>query len=379
MVKAAKNALIIRYEILPYFYTLFYKSHTKGNTVIRPLFHEYPHDNETYSIDKQFLVGPAFLVTPVLEENKVSVSGYFPADNWYEYRTGKLVGSNENGKNLQLDAPIDFIPLHVRGGFILPTQEWDLTTEKSRKKPFGLIVAPNSDAEAQGDLFYDDGYADLSNNTFYYATFSLRDSTIKFNVEVNNYDEMKNLVLNNIIIFVRAPESGLKFILNNQFVSEDKIKIESDRVLLNNLTIKMTDSFQLEWTHETDITLSQTDITPVIDCLQQNEQNCTDKGCDYDAKAVSLPKCTIPTSKSGYKVSKNGSIDTDYELVKADSFSLFGNDIENLSVKVEHGDIVGSNGKRYTRIKVSKFSILFKKIFSICFNLNKIKKKDFLK
>lgn len=358
MVNAAKNALIIRYQILPYYYTLFYKSHTKGNTVIRPLFHEYPHDNKTYSIDKQFLVGPAFLVTPVLEEKKLSVSGYFPADNWYEYRTGKLVGSNENGQNLQLDAPIDFIPLHVRGGFILPTQEWDLTTEKSRKKPFGLIVAPNSDGEAQGDLFYDDGYADLTNNTFYYATFSLRDSTIKFNVEINNYDEMKNLVLNNIIIFVKAPQSGVKFILNDQFVSQDKIKIESDRVLLENLNIKMSKSFQLEWTDETDVELSQTD--PVIDCLQQNEQTCTAKGCIFNANAVSLPKCTIPNDKSGYTVSKDGSTGSDYELVKADSFSLFGNEITNLAVKVEHGNIVDSNGKRYTRIKVSNFTFLKK-------------------
>lgn len=41
MISAARNALNIRYEILPYYYTLFYKAHTRGNTVARPLFHEY--------------------------------------------------------------------------------------------------------------------------------------------------------------------------------------------------------------------------------------------------------------------------------------------------------------------------------------------------
>ncbi len=38
--KSAKNALLVRYEILPYYYTLFYKAHTNGHTVVRPLFHE---------------------------------------------------------------------------------------------------------------------------------------------------------------------------------------------------------------------------------------------------------------------------------------------------------------------------------------------------
>ena len=40
VISAAKRALNIRYELLPYYYTLFYKSHSFGNTVVRPLFHE---------------------------------------------------------------------------------------------------------------------------------------------------------------------------------------------------------------------------------------------------------------------------------------------------------------------------------------------------
>ena len=63
-----RSALNLRYLLLPYAYTLHYLSHTLGQTVVRPLFFEFPTDLETHSIDKQFLFGPALLVSPVLNE-----------------------------------------------------------------------------------------------------------------------------------------------------------------------------------------------------------------------------------------------------------------------------------------------------------------------
>jgi alpha-glucosidase (family GH31 glycosyl hydrolase) len=47
-------------------YTLFYRSHTFGETVVRPLFFEFPTEFNSHSIDRQYLFGPALLVSPVL-------------------------------------------------------------------------------------------------------------------------------------------------------------------------------------------------------------------------------------------------------------------------------------------------------------------------
>ena len=59
---------------MPYFYTLFYYSHLNGDTVARPLFFEFTSDRNTHTIDKQFMIGPALLISPVLE--KVSIFIY---------------------------------------------------------------------------------------------------------------------------------------------------------------------------------------------------------------------------------------------------------------------------------------------------------------
>ena len=72
------------------------------------------------------------------------------------------VSGTLRNKTTTLEAPKDYIPLHVRGGFIIPTQHpnGSLNTNQSKKQPFGLIVALDDNFEALGDLFLDDGESD---------------------------------------------------------------------------------------------------------------------------------------------------------------------------------------------------------------------------
>ncbi|CAF3994478.1 unnamed protein product [Rotaria sordida] len=69
-------------------YTLFFKASTISTTVIEPLFFEYPNDENTYSIDRQFLVGPAILVSPNLLPNSSTVHAYIPQDVCYDFPSG---------------------------------------------------------------------------------------------------------------------------------------------------------------------------------------------------------------------------------------------------------------------------------------------------
>ena len=85
-------------------------------------------DTTTHPISNQFMWGDGLLITPVVKEGARNVWGYFPASTlpdptriivWYELRTGRRV---VGGSWQDLSAPLDFIPLHVRGGSILPMQ-----------------------------------------------------------------------------------------------------------------------------------------------------------------------------------------------------------------------------------------------------------------
>ena len=56
----------------------------------------------------------------------MSVKAYFPAGVWYDIQDGHIKGST--GFYVNIDAPLDKIPVHVRGGSIIPTQGPAITT-----------------------------------------------------------------------------------------------------------------------------------------------------------------------------------------------------------------------------------------------------------
>ncbi|XP_029884205.2 maltase-glucoamylase, intestinal-like [Aquila chrysaetos chrysaetos] len=155
LVKTSKYYLNIRYTLLPYLYTLFYKAHTQGDTVVRPVLHEFYSDEVTWSVDRQFLWGPGLLVSPVLDPGVDVIQAYIPDAVWYEYDTGAKMSVRKQWTDMYL--PADKLGLHLRGGYIYPTQQPANTTVASRKNPMGLIIALDDNSAASGHLFWDDG------------------------------------------------------------------------------------------------------------------------------------------------------------------------------------------------------------------------------
>lgn len=155
VVLATKNSLTVRYALLPYLYTLFYRSHVYGETVARPLFFEFPEDPRTHDIDEQFMWGSALLISPALYQGQTKVEAYVPRGTWYDIYDGGRFEQSAGGYRY-FPAPIDKANVLVRGGHVVPMQEPAATTTVSRKNPIWLFVAPR-DQKAQGTMYWDDG------------------------------------------------------------------------------------------------------------------------------------------------------------------------------------------------------------------------------
>jgi alpha-glucosidase len=166
--EATRQVMAIRYSLLPYIYTLFYDAHTTGSTVMRALAWEFPSDPSLAAADRQFLLGPSILVTPVLAQGASSVDGIFPGiaqgEVWYDWYTQTAVKASA-GENVTISAPLGHIPVYIRGGSVLPMQEPGYTTYESRRNPWALLVALSSQGSASGSLYIDDGESVTPNAT----------------------------------------------------------------------------------------------------------------------------------------------------------------------------------------------------------------------
>lgn len=168
VIDASKTAMNIRYQLLPYIYTLFYLAHTTGSTVMRALAWESPNDPSLAAADRQFFLGPAILVTPVLNQGYTNVSGVFPGTGtgevYYDWYNLSAVNAHP-GENVTIDAPLGHIPVYIRGGNVIPTQEPALVTRDARRNPWGIIAALSVGGTAAGTLYIDDGESLVQNAT----------------------------------------------------------------------------------------------------------------------------------------------------------------------------------------------------------------------
>lgn len=174
VIEASKDAMAIRYSLLPYIYTTFAQAHETGSTVMRALAWEFPTEPWLANADRQFLLGGAIMVTPVLVQGATSVDGVFPGTGdgvtvWYDWYNQSAVTGVARGQNVTIDAPLGHIPVYIRGGNVIPTQEPALTTTASRRNPWGLLVALDLTGNANGTLYLDDGVSVTPNATTWVA------------------------------------------------------------------------------------------------------------------------------------------------------------------------------------------------------------------
>ncbi|XP_072339593.1 lysosomal alpha-glucosidase [Scyliorhinus torazame] len=242
---AMRKALLTRYTLLPFLYTLFHKAHSAGEMVVRPLSFEFRQDPNTPSIDRQFMWGEALLITPVLEPETVEVSGYFPPTKWYNLHDGSAVHSK--GQYILLQAPLDTINVHLRGGCILPTQEPNTTTAASRGNPFGLIVALSDQGIARGELFWDDGESLLTyENGDYTEIIFIAKNNVLFSEIIHLNSQIDGLKLGSVFVF-GVPFAPQKVSVNGFWISDFSYRTDTEVLTLQNLSVLMGEQFTITW------------------------------------------------------------------------------------------------------------------------------------
>ncbi|MDE3066331.1 MAG: DUF4968 domain-containing protein [Verrucomicrobiota bacterium] len=147
-----KQAIELRYELLPDIYNVMHQASETGVPAMRPLFLEFPDDEHAAKIDDEFLFGSDLLVAPVLWQGVGSREVYLPAGDWFDYWTGRR---HAGPVTLHVPVTLHSIPIFVRGGGFIFRQPVVQCTGQMPGNPLRVLVAPA--AESESSLYEDDG------------------------------------------------------------------------------------------------------------------------------------------------------------------------------------------------------------------------------
>ncbi len=142
----------LRYQLLPYNYTLVWEACITGMPMMRAMWLHYPDDEICKKTGDQYMWGSDMLIAPVFQKGAATRNIYLPEGNWYDWWTNKL----ENGSRLVTrDVNLSVMPIYVRAGAIIPYDAIRQYTGQKTTVPTTLKVFTGSDG--QFTLYEDDG------------------------------------------------------------------------------------------------------------------------------------------------------------------------------------------------------------------------------
>ena len=160
----------LRYQLLPYLYTMFWQYVNEGIPMLKPLVYFDQEDIQTHYRTDEFIYGNQILVCPILEPNALGRRMYLPKGNWYNFWTNEFV---EGKKELWVATDYDQIPIFIKEGAIIP--------KYPIQQYVGQIEAPDLSLDVyykfgkEKSVVYEDahdGY-DYNKGRFSYKSFSL--------------------------------------------------------------------------------------------------------------------------------------------------------------------------------------------------------------
>lgn len=149
--KNFKKYDLLRYRLFPYLYTTMHQQYQTGVPIMRALVLDNQDDENVYEIADQYMFGDNMMIAPVTTKGAITRSVYLPKGIWFNYWTNEKY---EGKTNQHVVAPIDTLPIFIKGGSIIPMQP---EMRYAGEKPVDVItLAIFPYAKSSYDLYEDD-------------------------------------------------------------------------------------------------------------------------------------------------------------------------------------------------------------------------------
>ena len=148
----AKKYSELRYQLMPYTYTLALDARERGLPLMRAMWVHYPDDPQARGLATQFLWGRDLLIAPVFTKGATSREVYLPKGDWYDWWTN---AKSTGGTTVTRSIDLATMPIYVRAGAIIPVDPVRQYTSERVDEPTTLRVYRGADGDYT--LYEDDG------------------------------------------------------------------------------------------------------------------------------------------------------------------------------------------------------------------------------
>lgn len=151
----AREAIRLRYRMLPYNYTLAFDNSRTGMPLMRPLMFEDERPELAATTDLYFW-GREFLVAPVLAKGQIEREVLFPSGGaFFDFHTGQR---HAGGSRIRVPLQPDRIPVFVRAGAFVPLAPVFPNTDQYHTREIELHYYHDASVpQSQGRMYDDDG------------------------------------------------------------------------------------------------------------------------------------------------------------------------------------------------------------------------------
>lgn len=154
---AMGEALRLRHKMIPYLYTMNYRSYKENLPLVLPMYYEYPEEKSAYTVKNQYFFGTEIIVAPVTQPrveklNVAKVKVWLPDGMWYDVFTGLMY---RGGRMLNMYRTLDSIPVLAKAGGIIPLTE-EIYGAEALKNPDSLVIRVFAGADGKFELYEDD-------------------------------------------------------------------------------------------------------------------------------------------------------------------------------------------------------------------------------
>ncbi|WP_417887935.1 glycoside hydrolase family 31 protein [Zunongwangia sp.] len=225
-----------RYSLIPYIYSTAYQNHKTGMPLMRALVLDYQEDPNVYEITDQYLFGESMMICPVVTKGAKTRVVYLPEGEWTNYWTGETFKGKQY---LNVLCPIEEMPIFIKSGAIIPSQEVQQFVGEKEIDTITLDVYPGIDSEFY--LYDDDGKSlDYENGKFSLTKITLESNQNSAKISINIPEGDYKIDKRNYL--VRVHENFSQATLNGNSIKSENSSEEN----IVNFKISESDNAVLE-------------------------------------------------------------------------------------------------------------------------------------